>query len=158
MTEKLLTGMLGINTNIFVSSQIKKSRGSSIIFNFINFRRGRPLWCYEDITPKTLVTHSATQLESFLNLIVKFFKHLSPLALVEQRWSQVAMQLALSCSSRHYAGRSFEVMFHSIVLHSNALDFVIPLLFGCKKKTLTVYLRYTVGKSLTLIITSHFVA
>ena len=115
--------MSGINRNIFVSSQIKKSHGSSIIFNFINFRRGRPLWCYEDITPKTLVTHSATQLESFLNLIVKFFKHLSPLALVEQRWSQVAMQLALSCSSRHYAGRSFEVMFHSIIFfHSNALD------------------------------------
>ena len=31
------------------------------------------------------------------------------MALVEQRWSQVALQLALSCSSRHYAGRSFQV-------------------------------------------------
>ncbi|XP_052278154.1 protein furry-like isoform X3 [Dreissena polymorpha] len=73
-------------------------------------RRGRPLWCYEDITPKTLVTQSAQQLEYLLRFVVKFFKHLSPLALVEQRWSQVAMQLALSCSSRHYAGRSFQVL------------------------------------------------
>ena len=93
-----------------------KLRKIRFYFELVFYRRGRPLWCYEDITPKTLVTQSATQLESFLDLIVNFFKHLSPLALVEQRWSQVAMQLALSCSSRHYAGRSFEVMFISVSL------------------------------------------
>ncbi|KAL4229825.1 hypothetical protein ACF0H5_010217 [Mactra antiquata] len=81
-----------------------------VVIDVMSKRRGRPLWCYEDITPKTLVTQSALQLENLLRFIVKFFKHLSPLALVEQRWSQVAMQLALSCSSRHYAGRSFQVL------------------------------------------------
>ncbi|XP_053400043.1 protein furry-like isoform X2 [Mercenaria mercenaria] len=81
-----------------------------VVLEIMSKRRGRPLWCYEDITPKTLVTQSAEQLENLLRFIVKFFKYLSPLALVEQRWSQVAMQLALSCSSRHYAGRSFQVL------------------------------------------------
>ncbi|WAQ97896.1 FRYL-like protein [Mya arenaria] len=80
------------------------------VLEVMSKRRGRPLWCYEDITPKTLVTQSAEQLEYLLRFVVKFFKHLLPLALVEQRWSQVAMQLALSCSSRHYAGRSFQVL------------------------------------------------
>ncbi|KAL3879804.1 hypothetical protein ACJMK2_032086 [Sinanodonta woodiana] len=80
------------------------------ILDVLTNRRGRPLWSYEDITPKTLVTQSAVQLEYFLKLIVNFFSQLSPLALVEQRWSQVALQLSLSCSSRHYAGRSFQVL------------------------------------------------
>ena len=73
------------------------------------FRRGRPLWSCEDITPRTLKTQSAYKLEYFLKCVVKCFKELSPIALVEQRWSHVALQLALSCSSRHYAGRSFQV-------------------------------------------------
>ncbi|KAL5012719.1 hypothetical protein ScPMuIL_011270 [Solemya velum] len=80
------------------------------ILDFLDLRKGRPLWSYEDITPKTLVTQSAAHLEYFLKLVVRCFKELSPLALVEQRWSQVALQLALSCSSRHYAGRSFQVL------------------------------------------------
>ncbi|KAK3100413.1 hypothetical protein FSP39_019611 [Pinctada imbricata] len=80
------------------------------ILDFMEPRRGRPLWTCEDITPKTLTTQSSLQLEYFLKCVVRFFKDLSPLALVEQRWSQVALQLALSCSSRHYAGRSFQVL------------------------------------------------
>lgn len=72
-------------------------------------RKGKPLWSSEDITPKVLTTQSSTHLQSFLKCVVRCFKELSPMALVEQRWSQVALQLALSCSSRHYAGRSFQV-------------------------------------------------
>ncbi|XP_061189012.1 protein furry-like [Saccostrea echinata] len=80
------------------------------ILDFMESRRGRPLWSCEDITPRTLKTQSAYQLEFFLKCVVKCFKELSPIALVEQRWSHVALQLALSCSSRHYAGRSFQVL------------------------------------------------
>lgn len=80
------------------------------ILEFMETRRGRPLWSCEDITPRTLKTQSAYKLEFFLKCVVKCFKELSPIALVEQRWSHVALQLALSCSSRHYAGRSFQVL------------------------------------------------
>ncbi|XP_021378295.1 protein furry-like isoform X2 [Mizuhopecten yessoensis] len=80
------------------------------ILDFMDAKRGRPLWSCEDITPRTLNTQSAVRLEYFLKCVVKCFKEMQPLALVEQRWSQVALQLALSCSSRHYAGRSFQVL------------------------------------------------
>ncbi|XP_041356858.1 protein furry-like isoform X3 [Gigantopelta aegis] len=80
------------------------------VLTFMEGRKGRPLWSCEDITPKTLNTHSSTLLEYFLKCVVKCFKELSPLACVEQRWSQVALNLALSCSSRHYAGRSFQIL------------------------------------------------
>ena len=81
------------------------------------FSRGRPLWSCEDITPRTLNTQSAVQVEYFLKLVIKYFQELSPKAFVEQRWSQVALQVALSCSSRHYAGRSFQVRIYAIYVH-----------------------------------------
>ncbi|XP_063413170.1 protein furry-like isoform X1 [Mytilus trossulus] len=80
------------------------------ILDFMEIRRGRPLWSCEDITPRTLNTQSAVQVEYFLKLVIKYFQELSPKAFVEQRWSQVALQVALSCSSRHYAGRSFQIL------------------------------------------------
>ncbi|XP_048243647.1 protein furry-like isoform X3 [Haliotis rufescens] len=80
------------------------------ILNFMEARKCKSLWSCEDITPKTLNTQSSSLLEYFLKCVVKSFKELSPLALVEQRWSQTALQLALSCSSRHYAGRSFQIL------------------------------------------------
>ncbi|KAK6173602.1 hypothetical protein SNE40_017022 [Patella caerulea] len=80
------------------------------ILNFMDNKRGRPLWSCDDITPKMLNTQSATHLEYFLKCVVRCFKEIYPLALVEQRWSQTALQLALSCSSRHYAGRSFQIL------------------------------------------------
>ncbi|XP_012945432.1 protein furry homolog isoform X2 [Aplysia californica] len=80
------------------------------MLSFMESRKGRPLWSSEDITPKMLSTQSATHLSYFLKYTVRCFKELSPLALVEQRWSQVSLQLALSCSSRHYAGRSFQIL------------------------------------------------
>ncbi|XP_014783664.1 protein furry, partial [Octopus bimaculoides] len=77
---------------------------------FLASKTGKPLWNYEDITPKTLTTISSSSLDYFLKLVVRVFEELVPLALVEQRWSQIALQMALSCSSRHYAGRSFQVL------------------------------------------------
>lgn len=80
------------------------------LLNFLVRNSGKPLWNYEDITPKTLATVSSSALDYFLKLVVRVFEELVPLALVEQRWSQIALQMALSCSSRHYAGRSFQVL------------------------------------------------
>ena len=74
-----------------------------------SLRRQRPLWNYEDITPKVHNIKSASQLEHFLSYVLRAFRESLPLAHIEQRWAQEALHLALSCSSRHYAGRSFQV-------------------------------------------------
>lgn len=80
------------------------------LLTFINSKSGKPLWSHEDITPKTLVTASSASLEYFLKLILRIFRDIQSLRHIEPRWSQIALQLALSCSSRHYAGRSFQIL------------------------------------------------
>ncbi|XP_064619246.1 protein furry-like isoform X4 [Lineus longissimus] len=79
------------------------------LIEFIATRKCHPLWSYEDITSKTLTIHSAEQIERFLKYVVQIFKESLPLAHIEERWGQIALNLALSCSSRHYAGRSFQI-------------------------------------------------
>ncbi|XP_035794162.1 protein furry-like isoform X3 [Anopheles albimanus] len=68
-----------------------------------------PLWNYEDITAKVWSIKSADQLQCFLRHIVKVFTDSYPHARIPERWAQTALQLGLSCSSRHYAGRSLQV-------------------------------------------------
>ncbi|XP_052897869.1 protein furry isoform X2 [Anopheles moucheti] len=69
----------------------------------------QPLWNYEDITAKVWSIKSADQLQCFLRHIVKAFTDSYPHARIPERWAQTALQLGLSCSSRHYAGRSLQV-------------------------------------------------
>lgn len=52
---------------------------------------------------------SAEQLSVFVRHVLLVFREAMPQAHVEERWAQVALQLALSCSSRHYAGRSLQI-------------------------------------------------
>ncbi|XP_058065820.1 protein furry [Anopheles bellator] len=68
-----------------------------------------PLWNYEDITAKVWSIKSADQLQCFLRHIVKVFTDSYSHARIPERWAQTALQLGLSCSSRHYAGRSLQV-------------------------------------------------
>lgn len=75
----------------------------------VECRKCRPLWSYEDITAKVHSIRSAEQLEHFLRYSLRIFNESLPQAHIEQRWALVALQLALCCSSRHYAGRSFQV-------------------------------------------------
>ncbi|XP_067137576.1 protein furry [Centruroides vittatus] len=79
------------------------------LIDFIASKMGHPLWSYEDITAKVWVVRSAEQLSSFLQHVLFVFKESIPLAHIQDRWAQVALQLALSCSSRHYAGRSLQI-------------------------------------------------
>ncbi|CAH1777850.1 unnamed protein product [Owenia fusiformis] len=79
------------------------------LIEFLSSRKNRPLWNYEDITSKMLTIKSADQLEHFIGYVLNIFKESQPMAHLEQRWTQIALQLALACSSRHYAGRSFQV-------------------------------------------------
>ena len=73
------------------------------------FRAQQPLWSLEEITSHIHSIRSAEQLEHFLKYVLRIFKESMPSAHIEQRWGQEALHLALNCSSRHYAGRSFQV-------------------------------------------------
>lgn len=76
---------------------------------FLSQESSQPLWNYEDITAKVWSVKSAEQLTCFLHHVVKVYSDSYPHARISERWAQSALQLGLSCSSRHYAGRSLQV-------------------------------------------------
>ncbi|XP_033097375.1 protein furry homolog [Anneissia japonica] len=80
------------------------------LIEFLVTRKCRPMWCSEVITPRVVSIKSAEQIEVFLRHVVKIFKSSLKTTHLEQRWSQVALQLALVCPIRHYAGRSFQMV------------------------------------------------
>ncbi|KAK8723928.1 hypothetical protein OTU49_011608 [Cherax quadricarinatus] len=79
------------------------------LIDFIASSKNQPLWTYEDITSKQFSIRSAEQLANFVRHVVTVFSHSLPHTHIEERWAQIALHLALSCSSRHYAGRSLQV-------------------------------------------------
>ncbi|RWS16502.1 protein furry-like protein [Dinothrombium tinctorium] len=89
------------------------------LIDFITLKKGCPLWNYEDITAKVWFIRSAEQLAYFLDHVIRVFKECFPRGHIEERWAEVAIQLALSCSSRHYAGRSLQV-FRAIKMPINS--------------------------------------
>ena len=72
-------------------------------------RKCRPLWSFEEITSKVQHIKSADSMALLLSYLVRIFTECLPSAHIVQRWARDAIHLALSCSSRHYAGRSFQV-------------------------------------------------
>ncbi|XP_015783421.1 protein furry [Tetranychus urticae] len=89
------------------------------LIQFLDFKRGSILWNCEDITAKVWSVRSAAQLSYFLEHILLVFKESLVRGHIEERWAEVALQLALSCSSRHYAGRSLQI-FRAIKLPINS--------------------------------------
>ncbi|CAH0386341.1 unnamed protein product [Bemisia tabaci] len=79
------------------------------LIDFLAARKYQALWSYEDITAKMWTCRSVEQLETFLQYILRVFRESMPHALISERWAQTALQLGLSCSSRHYAGRSLQI-------------------------------------------------
>ncbi|XP_051954043.1 protein furry homolog-like isoform X4 [Xyrauchen texanus] len=79
------------------------------LIEFISSRKRGPLWNHEDVSPKNPNIKSADQLSVFLRHVVNVFKQTPSGDQLEQELSEVALQTALSCSSRHYAGRSFQI-------------------------------------------------
>ncbi|KAI1888720.1 hypothetical protein AGOR_G00171640 [Albula goreensis] len=79
------------------------------LIEFITSRKRGPLWNHEDVSPKNPNIKSADQLTVFLTHVVTVFKQSQSGCDLEQMLSEVALQTALSCSSRHYAGRSFQI-------------------------------------------------
>ncbi|KAM5336812.1 protein furry homolog-like isoform 4-T4 [Glossophaga mutica] len=80
------------------------------LMEFITSRKRGPLWNHEDVSAKNPSIKSAEQLTTFLKHVVAVFKQSSSEGIhLEHHLSEVALQTALSCSSRHYAGRSFQI-------------------------------------------------
>ncbi|XP_024896014.1 protein furry homolog-like isoform X2 [Pteropus alecto] len=79
------------------------------LMEFITSRKRGPLWNHEDVSAKNPSIKSAEQLTTFLKHVVSVFKQSSSGVHLEHHLSEVALQTALSCSSRHYAGRSFQI-------------------------------------------------
>uniref|UniRef100_A0A452F558 FRY microtubule binding protein n=1 Tax=Capra hircus TaxID=9925 RepID=A0A452F558_CAPHI len=79
------------------------------LIEFLTTRAFGPLWCHEDITPKNQNSKSAEQLTNFLRHVVSVFRDSKSGFHLEQHLSEVALQTALASSSRHYAGRSFQI-------------------------------------------------
>ncbi|XP_068703466.1 protein furry homolog-like isoform X2 [Montipora foliosa] len=69
----------------------------------------KPLWAFEDITPRSYEIKSAEQLELFVASVVQIFQASDSGTQVQEKMARVALHWATSCSSRHYAGRSFQV-------------------------------------------------
>ncbi|KAL9973951.1 hypothetical protein ACROYT_G020474 [Oculina patagonica] len=69
----------------------------------------KPLWAFEEITPRSYKIKSAEQLEMFVASVVQIFQASDPGSKVQEKMAKVALLWATSCSSRHYAGRSFQV-------------------------------------------------
>ncbi|XP_034942121.1 protein furry isoform X2 [Chelonus insularis] len=79
------------------------------LIHFLASKINQPLWNYEDMTAKVWWVRSAEQLTILLRHVLRVFRDSLPHAHVSQRWAETALQLGLSCSSRHYAGRSLQV-------------------------------------------------
>ncbi|KAJ8377114.1 hypothetical protein SKAU_G00076940 [Synaphobranchus kaupii] len=79
------------------------------LIEFITSRKRGPLWNHEDVSPKNPNIKSADQLTVFLTHVVNVFKQSQSGYELEELLSEVSLQTALSCSSRHYAGRSFQI-------------------------------------------------
>ncbi|XP_077984034.1 protein furry homolog-like [Glandiceps talaboti] len=96
-----------VHIDVGTLTSLKES--AKALIEFLVTRKCQPLWCYEDITSKVVAIKSAEQLEAFLKHVVRIFRDSLPGKQVDQRWAQVALHLAKCCSSRHYAGRSFQI-------------------------------------------------
>ncbi len=79
------------------------------LIQFISSQNSQPFWQYECITRTVWSIRSAEQIDVFLGHVLQVFEQSLPHAHLSERWSQLALQLALSCSSRHYAGRSLQI-------------------------------------------------
>ena len=71
------------------------------LIHFISARSNVPFWQYEYITKSVWSIKSAEKIDNFLQHILRVFEmSLPPNAHLAERWSQLSLQLALSCSSR----------------------------------------------------------
>ncbi|KAM8939843.1 protein furry homolog-like isoform 3-T3 [Pelodytes ibericus] len=92
-----------------VDLSVEQDEKVKTLMEFITSRKRGPLWNHEDVSAKNPSIKSAEQLTVFLKHVVSVFKNSRSGFQLEHHLSEVALQTALSCSSRHYAGRSFQI-------------------------------------------------
>ncbi|XP_072295543.1 protein furry homolog-like isoform X5 [Eucyclogobius newberryi] len=92
-----------------VNATAEQDEKVKALIEFITTRKRGPLWNHEDVSPKNPNIKSADQLSVFARHVVTVFKYSQSGDQLEALLSEVALQTALSCSSRHYAGRSFQI-------------------------------------------------
>ncbi|XP_075422865.1 protein furry homolog-like isoform X3 [Ascaphus truei] len=92
-----------------VDLSVEQDEKVKTLMEFITSRKRGPLWNHEDVSAKNPSIKSAEQLTVFLKHVVSVFKQSRSGFQLEHHLSEVALQTALSCSSRHYAGRSFQI-------------------------------------------------
>ncbi|XP_024297758.2 protein furry homolog isoform X3 [Oncorhynchus tshawytscha] len=80
------------------------------LIEFLTTRACGPMWCHEAISPKNQTSKSTEQLVNFLRYVVSVFKESKSDFHLEQQLSDIALQMGLCSLSRHYAGRSFQVV------------------------------------------------
>uniref|UniRef100_A0A3Q2Y4T5 Furry homolog, like n=1 Tax=Hippocampus comes TaxID=109280 RepID=A0A3Q2Y4T5_HIPCM len=92
-----------------VDATAEKDEKVKALIEFITSRKRGPLWNHEDVSPKNPNIKSAEQLSAFVRHVMTVFNLSQPGFQLDSLLSDVALQTALSCSSRHYAGRSFQI-------------------------------------------------
>ncbi|XP_028299982.1 protein furry homolog-like isoform X11 [Gouania willdenowi] len=92
-----------------VDATSEQDEKAKALIEFITSRKRGPLWNYEDVSPKNPNIKSAEQLSVFVRHVMTVFKHSPSGFQLQSLLSEVALRTALSCSSRHYAGRSFQI-------------------------------------------------
>lgn len=106
--ESVHVNIVADETPMLTNNTLHTTQVMKDLINFMSQETSQPLWNYEDITAKVWSIKSAEQLTSFLRHICKVYADSYPHARIAERWAQTALQLGLSCSSRHYAGRSLQ--------------------------------------------------
>ncbi|XP_047125679.1 protein furry homolog-like isoform X1 [Hydra vulgaris] len=113
-TEETL-GASGANVETRVNGPELEENGMSIsekarhVIEYLAKSGCKPLWTFEDITPRNCTIKSSNHLESFLHIIISLFDDALPSSSLRGRWGRESLYWATSCSSRHYAGRSFQI-------------------------------------------------
>uniref|UniRef100_A0A3Q0T083 Furry homolog, like n=1 Tax=Amphilophus citrinellus TaxID=61819 RepID=A0A3Q0T083_AMPCI len=92
-----------------VDVTVEQDEKAKALIEFITSRKRGPLWNHEDVSPKNSNIKSAEQLSAFVRHVVTVFKYSQTGFQLDSLLSEVALRSALSCSSRHYAGRSFQI-------------------------------------------------
>ncbi|UJR37705.1 hypothetical protein I4U23_030400, partial [Adineta vaga] len=113
-TDSLNDNSSSLNNEIFTettsSTSLSREEVVQRLIAYLNTKKGCPLWAYEDITAQVHTIRSALQLTPFVQWIVSLFRTCVPQAMLEERWMELALRITLSCSSRHYAGRSLQII------------------------------------------------
>uniref|UniRef100_A0A0N5A9H4 Protein furry n=1 Tax=Syphacia muris TaxID=451379 RepID=A0A0N5A9H4_9BILA len=93
-----------LRSNMMFSSETDLVQ--AIIF-CLSEKMDRPLWANEDVTVKTWRIDSAEQLGFLVRHLAEFM--LTKSQSFAEGWSHLAMNMALSVSNRHIAGRCFQI-------------------------------------------------